>query len=522
VISAGVLAAAALAMPRLLAAQQPADAERRGSVDSVVGAARAAAQASRNAEAARLFGEAVRLDPARRGALRRELADQLTYSERARAAVPLYREHLTTALDPDESRRTRLGLALALSWSGQLAEAQRAYAAVLADDPGNRDAERGLARVLVWRGRHRAAQARLAALLARDASDAEARLLLAQSERGMGRPDRALGTLGALVARGGDAAGAERLRREVLGSLRAGTRVDYQRSTQSDALGIGTLSVTHAVPLGARAAVEPRYDERRFEPARAPLANVVVRRPSASGRVRLSDAFELNVAPGVELIDGGPAGRRRTVAVYDAWLTYWPGDRARIDLSSGRSTFDNVRSLLNGLAQTSVGLSADLLPDEHTRLALRTSAASVSDGNHRVGGQVEVEREVVTAPHVYVGARAEQYRFGEARDAGYFSPTRYGAALVTARAWAGVANRLYWNVDGAYGAERAAPGGGRPRWSVGGRLNYLATTRVEFEGRYSYFSSRQLFGPFGTALGATDPSAGFSRGTGGVAARLLW
>jgi hypothetical protein len=208
--------------------------------------------------------------------------------------------------------------------------------------------------------------------------------------------------------------------------------------------------------------------------------------------------------------------------VYDAWLTYWPGDRARIDLSAGRSTFDNVRSLLTGLTQHAIGLSGDLLPDEHTRLTLRSSAARLSDGNHRVGGQAEAERELWTVPHVYVGGRVEQYRFGEARDAGYFSPARYFAALVTARAWAGVANRLWWNVDGSYGAERAVPGGQRPRWAAGARANYLVTPRLELEGRYAYFSSRQLFGPFGSALGATDPSGGFSRGTAGVAARLLW
>jgi hypothetical protein len=496
-------------------------------VDSVVAAARAAARGDRNAEAAARFEEAIRRDPARRPALVRELADQLTYSDRARRAVPLYREALARPLPADEERRARAGLALALSWSGQLGAAEREYGRLLAappagDEAARRDAERGLARVLVWRGRHRAGQARLRALLAAAPDDREARLLLAQSEHWMGRTDRALGTLDALLARDAGHAGARRFRDEVGRALRPSTRLDVQRSTQSDALGITAATVTHAVPLRGRGAVEPRFEQRRFAPGGDPRAAVVVPRPSVYARARLSDALELNVVPGAEVISRAGAGRGRTVAVYDAWLTFWPGDRVRLDASSGRSTFDNVGSLLSVTTQTSFALSGDVLPDERTRLTLRGTAARISDGNRRWGGQGEVERELWGRPHVYLGARAERYHFSRGQLGPYFSPSRYTSALATARAWAAVADRLWWNADVAYGGEDALPGGRRPRWSGGARLNYVAGRALELEARYAYFSSRQVFGAFGTAFGSPDPTGGFSRGTAGVAARVRW
>ncbi len=89
--------------------------------DSLVARARAAAWRDANAKSAALFADALQRAPSRRSEWLREYADQLTYSDRADAAIPLYREALARpGMSIAEERRTRLGLALALSWDGNL------------------------------------------------------------------------------------------------------------------------------------------------------------------------------------------------------------------------------------------------------------------------------------------------------------------------------------------------------------------------------------------------------------------
>jgi tetratricopeptide (TPR) repeat protein len=138
---AGDLAASLREYDDLLAAD-PGDGEaRRRRVDALVQAARQAARGDRNAESAALFERAITEEPARRLELVRELADQMTFSGRAAQATPLYREILARG----ESRPARLGLALALAWSGQFDAALREYDTLLAANP--HDAEIGKARV---------------------------------------------------------------------------------------------------------------------------------------------------------------------------------------------------------------------------------------------------------------------------------------------------------------------------------------------------------------------------------------
>lgn len=133
-----------------------------------------AARGDRNAESASLFGQAIAQDPSRRRELLREYADQLTYSERAAAAVPLYREVLAANPTPDEARRTRRRLALALSWSGQHRASLHEYEMLLTSDPADVDARLGRARVLSWMDHLRAATEEYERVLRQDPGNQDA------------------------------------------------------------------------------------------------------------------------------------------------------------------------------------------------------------------------------------------------------------------------------------------------------------------------------------------------------------
>jgi tetratricopeptide (TPR) repeat protein len=521
------------------------------SAAEVIEQARRAAAEDRNAAAVELFEAALELAPAFRREVLREYADQLTYTGRAGAAVPLYREALAWELSPEEERRARLGLALALSWSdrtaqarmeyeallvrdagdvearlgrarvlswdGRLAEAGREYERVLGMQPGNREARRSLAQVQAWRGRPLAAMAGLEQLLSEDPEDVEALLILGQIQADRGRPERAAAAVDRLLAVRPDHARALEFRRQLQLRSRPASRLDVQRSVQSDDLSITVLALRQTAHFGeGRTAIELRFQNFEYERPGSATDRLSVRRPGLHLRHRLGDRSEVNVAGHLDAIDpvGLPVARR--TFTYDAWYTLWPTDGVRVDLSSARSTFDDIRSLAQPVVATFIGASSDLTPDERTRLSGRANAGSFSDGNGRLWAQAEVERRLWSAPHLLVGGRATAMRFDERLDNGYFNPDRYVAAVATARAWTGWRQRTWVNVGATYGREQSTPGGDRPVWSGEARVNHWPAARLEVEGRYDYFSSRQFF--------ALDEAlaGGWARQTLGLSVRFLW
>lgn len=481
----------------------PADAT---APESLVEAARAAARADRNREAADLFACAIAQAPHRRRELLQEYADQLNYSGRSAQAAPLYREALQAPRSRDERLRLLKGLGLALLWTDQPSRARPVFEDLLREQPQDRDAARNLGRALSWSGRQREAVAHLESLLRADPGDGEARVMLAQAQAWMGRPDRARASLA-----GAGSAEARKLDAALERSQAPRTVAEVQRSSQSDQLAIRSVRAGHAVVFDqGRGTAGARLDRIEYEREDG-SDSATVTRPMAHGRYRFSDSVELNAEVGQERIRTR-TGAAHEPTVYASWLTWWPNDLWRFDASANRGTFDNLKSLQLGITARQHGLSADFTPTERQRYTLRLARADYSDGNARRDAQFEGEYRWRTHPDAWVGVRHTRFEFDRQLDHGYFNPLSFEATQVTLRAaWRPDGPQGRWDITAAVaaGQEHAQPDGSKPARDASLRVGWRADVHTRLEARVQRFSS-------------LASSGGFARTTAGVNLERTW
>jgi len=471
--------------------------------------AREAARQDRNRDSALLFERAISLAPDRRAEFLPEYADQLTYSGSAREAVAFYQEALKGAQGEPRLRLLR-GLGLALLWSDQPVRASGIYEEYLRARPDDTDATRNLARSLLWSERKRTAAELLQAHLREHPNDQEARVLLAQSLAWRGLPHAASEVLDHAGLAGN--AGALALRNELRPSLRARTQADAHRSTQSDRLEIETLRFGHEVPVAsARGAAGLRLSRMGYESVATGEA-VRVARASAHGRWRFSEAAEINAELGRENIS--PEGSASFgKLVYAGWITWWAGDALRLDLSSSRQTFDNLRSLRLGLTLVQNGVSVDLTPDERQRYNVRLERGLYSDGNRRSSAHASGEWRWSLRPPLWLGVRHSRSSFAARLDNGYFNPDRVDVTQATLRFSHRFASA--WDLEAfvAAGREHAVPDGSKPAYDASLALGYRVSPATRLEARAQRFTSRtQVSGGVG----------GFERTTFGLRLDQGW
>jgi len=499
---------AAWPLPARTQPPPPAAAAPARSADDLVSAARAAARADRNREAGDLFAGAIAADPARRRELLQEYADQLNYSGRSRAAIPLFQEALQAPRSGDERLRSLKGLGLALLWTDQPGRARPVFETLLRETPADDDAGRNLGRALSWSGRQRAAVAHLAQHLRTHPGDDDARVIQAQAQAWLGRPDEAERTLSGATARHATA-------RELAAELARGQAprsvAELQRSSQSDQIDIRAARLGHSVSFGqGRGTIGARIDRIEYERHDGADA-ALVRRPMMQARYRFDDAFEWNGEFGQERIRMR-TGEAHDPSVYATWLTWWPGDLWRFDLSTNRGTFDNLQSLRLGLTAREHGLSADLTPTERQRYTLRLHHADYSDGNTRRGTQFETEYRWRTHPDAWAGLRHTRYEFARQSNNGYFNPLTFESTQLTLRAaWRpdGPQGRWHVAIAGAIGREHAVPDGGKPAHDASLRVGWRLDARTRLEARAQRFSS-------------LTAAAGFARTTFGLSLDRDW
>jgi tetratricopeptide (TPR) repeat protein len=460
--------------------------------DQAVQLAREAARADRHLEAIAAFGRAVQAAPQRRQEWLQEWADQHTWAGRLDEAIGLYREAEANE-DPAARIRARLGMARALSWAGRHRLAVAQYESVLREQPSDQEARRGLGRVLSWLGRHREAASVMRQFLQDHPQDREATLILAESLSWMGRGDRALPVLRAQVAADAGDLRAAKLLKQLERDMRPQTALDYRDFNQSDGLTIRDVSLAAMQSLAdGRGSFGARLGATRFVPPGGTANTIEVVRPGLQGRWRLNDAFEWNGRVGVDLINTAHNTSDASRLVHDTYLTWWPNDLLRFDLSSARRLFDSEFAVRNGLTITQTQFSVDLLPDDLTRYSLRTVDSRVSDGNRGNGWQFVAERRVWNEPRIHLGVRHNRFGFSQPGQTGYFNPEDYRSNEVTLQASGWLAQGLRWQVAGATGQENVRPGDERPIRSASVRLTWEATANLSVEAAYDHSTSRTL------------------------------
>jgi len=514
--------------------------------EEIVAHAREAARVDRHQSSITAFRRAIELEPERRREWLPELADQLTWSGKPGDAVPLYREALERAPDPEAARRARLGLALALSWDDQQAEALAELDALLAADPSDREARLGRARVLSWmdrqgpakseyeqvlrdhpddlqalrgvgrvqswRGHQRDASRRMQALLQDHPHDRESTAILAESQRWMGRSDRAESLLRDQLAADPSDSRAASLLADVEADQRPKVDLDWRESHQSNNLRITSTRVESEFSFGdGRTLVGPALGLASFRPDSGPVDQILVSRPGLHAAHRFDDTFAWTGNFFVDVIDTQGASGDHVVPTFDTWVTIWPDDVLRFDIGSSRSTFDNEKSLRKGITASYAKVSMDVLPDELTRFSTRFNWGGYSDGNSRTWWQFEGERRVWNHPHVSTGYRYTGYDFAHLEpSSGYFNPNTYHANEALLSASDTLGEKLRWYVGGSVGWEITSPGRDRAIWSAGASLAYPITESLEIQTAYDFFSSRSA------------ASSGFERGTGRLSLRRLF
>jgi hypothetical protein len=242
--------------------------------------------------------------------------------------------------------------------------------------------------------------------------------------------------------------------------------------------------------------------------------NILDSRPGGFVRHRFTNSLELNAKVFLDQVQVQSLPGHNLVT-YESWLTLAPNDRLRFDVGSNRSTFDNVTSLAKGITGAYATFSMDVIPTDRTIFSTRFNWGDYSDGNQRTWGQLELQyklltRQSHTRPVFSAGARYTAFGFSQNLDNGYFNPSRYESAAATAHLNGLAGKRLEYDLDGSFGAEHALPGGNKPITTGSIRVRYRMAARVDLDGRYESFSSREA------------SSSGFSRQTAKVAVHFRW
>jgi tetratricopeptide (TPR) repeat protein len=489
---------------------------------------------------------AIRLDPDLEGESALLIANQLTWSDRPREAIPWYETHLRHHPgDCDGS----LGLARALSWVGRLDEAAGVYASlgedcvgadgalgvarmeawkgappaaarrygdVLEADPGSREAALGLANAENQRGRHRRAAEIYRRLLEEDPSDGKARVGLARAQYWMGRHDLALATLEGVDDSDAEELQAvvrreEHLRVEAEGS--AFTDVDDQELESVLALATvgwhpqsgGRLEVVHATTrepgsdgvrafrgtVGAWWRPSQAWAVNAYVGAIFPRADVPV--PAGEGETRTPEEIE------------------EVQALWDTWATWTPADWTRFDLAWARVPIETPKALARGILIDVLALSGERRITDEFVLRAHGSLADYSDGNSRtvVSGSAEYGPLLRGKPVTFrLGGGGSYLAFDEDRDHGYYSPENYDTIWASVRAVARLGHGVTLDLTSRLASERENGVDRFGVWANSGELRWQSRTAFAVA----------IFGQQSTSR--FDTSAGYAREGWGILVSL--
>ena len=518
-----------------------ADARRNLSL-ALAGQAREAGDDRRHGEAVTLYEGAIVAAPAARHDLLLDYAYQMAYADRAGDAVPLFEEVVRRNELNISDRLGHRGLGLALSWAGRHEEALAAYDRGLAKypddvdmlngkgqvliwlnrpdvaagifrralvvDPDNETALRGVAQAESYMGRQRRATAWVDEVISQGDASAETLLVAARAEYWKGRPDKAFALADRVLADSPDHSGARSLIGEIDDSLRPWSELHASHSTQNDGLEITSRSARQGVRIND-GLTDLGLQYRRINLNPDATGDVDLEAPGLFFRHRFDDDVEANGSVHFNTLTA-PTGTFK-VMTFDTWVTYWPNDLGRFDLSWSRNYFDDERSLARNILMGTLGLSADYFPTHGTQISGRLSLSSLSDGNSRFFAQVEAQRDVATVEGLHLGGRITYFGFSRPElNNGYFNPSWLYSIEGTGRYGLDVTDRWRVEAGGTLGFERRADLD-KLLWNLAAKATYRLTDRAAIDFEVEHNDHRRV-----------DAVDGFSRTTFGTRLVYRW
>jgi tetratricopeptide (TPR) repeat protein len=536
---------------------------RKAFSDALVGAARQSAGQTRNAEAVNFYERALTVMPGRRRELLREYAEQVLYAGQPLRAIPLFQEVLQRAdLNAQERRDAQLGLARALAWSGQQKLAIPVFSEILASNandvdaligrgnalnditehraaladfevvlsiqPNNVEAIRGAATAERSMGLPQAALARLEPLLASGDRNPATLFIAAQARREMGRPDLSEDYAKAVLAQKPGDAGALALLDQLYQERRPLTRIESWYARRSDDLAVWSLQASHELTLNdGLTKIGPQARFMRYRGDDFP--SVDMSSIGIAGQHRFGDHVEFKSSVFLNLEDEARRNRpegdddQDVTLTHDTTLSLIPSDLLRFDLNLMRRYADeNTRSIVNDVLANDFGFKVIVTPDNATRFTAQAIYSHYSDGNERAWGQVEFAKRFTANPYFWLGARYTAFEFAEVVDNGYWNPERYQSLEASVHFYGPVANRWWFDLQGAAGYGWSEPGEGGFVSYASARLNYDFTSQATFALYASHLVSYARSSEDDGNFDAGQDDEPFSRWSVGGELRLRW
>lgn len=404
-----------------------------------------------------------------------ELASVLERKNDLREAIRIY--EALRAAHADEPR-VLLGLGRALGRKGRHAEAD----AVLRDMQDRRlepiRAHVARARLLAAQGRFdRAADFYRDALRA-DPRNLEARLGLAENEHAQGFDRKAVQQIEAIVLDHPESREARDLQKEIHDALRPRIRVDGTRLSDDDSNRLDSAVAAYTFMAEPQTSVTIGYG----------LHDASVRCESRAVCDELappSGPFSIEAGASAEILDAGLISRiigpitfharagaarqetfgekRRTVGIGGGFLRWQVGPRLALVGTGGREALVDTAPLVDrGLRVDTAEVRMEFRFRPSWLLTAGAGYGSYSDRNARRSASASIEwRLPIVRPRVAGTFEALFREFNEDTDHGYFDPLRYDSELLTVAIWDRYRRgRIFWRVQGSYGRQDVATGGG--------------------------------------------------------------
>ncbi|MBM4131496.1 hypothetical protein FJ250_10815, partial [bacterium] len=362
-------------------------------------------------------------DPAPDPAALRERAFATLWREDAAAAIKLFRAYLETP-GAEADHEAQRGLALACSWDGRQEEAIAAYRRRLESDPSDGEARVGLGRSLLWANRLRQGRAVL-----REAEAGEAVTARAAGDLMLTALDEYTPPLVVTLGATWDSDDLDMARLAATGTFTVAggrllqimpARTWYRQPGQPDATGL-RLGAGLVTGLGHRWALH------------------------AYGWLdRLRSQGELPAT--AAKLDWDTAGG-------DAWLTWLPAARWRLDLGAGSQAVETYAALAARLERRQASLSVEHRLTGAWSASLGGIAGDYTDGNRsdRLTARLGWRREGRVLWQA--GPVLNHLDFRAPYPGGYWAPDRMRSAALEASA-RGKGRVVAWRLTGSLGREK--------------------------------------------------------------------